>query len=32
VADRLSQTNVTDHFWSRRLDRLIQSAGYHQAG
>lgn len=32
VADRLSQTNVTANFWSRRLDRLIQSASYHQAG
>lgn len=31
VADRLSQTNVTDKFWSRRIDRLIQSASYHQA-
>jgi hypothetical protein len=32
VADRLSQTNVTAKFWSRRLDRLIQSASYLQAG
>jgi hypothetical protein len=32
VADRLSQTNVTHDFWSRRLDRLIQSASYQQAG
>jgi hypothetical protein len=32
VADRLSQTNVVDKFWSRRLDRLIHSASYHQAG
>ena len=32
VADRLSQTNVTDKFWSRRLDRLTQVASYHQAG
>jgi hypothetical protein len=32
VADRLSQTNVTANFWYRRLDRLIQSASYHQAG
>jgi hypothetical protein len=32
VADRLSQTNVTTQFWSRRLDRLIQSASYQQAG
>lgn len=32
VADRLSQTNVTANFWSRRLDRLIESASYHQAG
>ncbi len=31
VADRLSQTNVVDKFWSRRLDRIIQSASYHQA-
>lgn len=32
VADRISQTNVTDKFWSRRLDQIIQSASYHQAG
>ena len=32
VADRLSQTNVTDKFWSRRLDRLTQLATYNQAG
>ena len=32
VADRFSQTNVTDKFWSRRLDRIIQSACYQQAG
>lgn len=32
VADRLSQTNVTANFWSRRLDRLTQAASYHQAG
>jgi hypothetical protein len=32
VADRLSQTNVLDKFWSRRVDRLIHSASYHQAG
>lgn len=31
VADRLSQTTVIDKFWTRRLDRLIQSACYHQA-
>lgn len=31
VADRLTQTNVTDQFWSRRLDRLIQAASYHQS-
>lgn len=31
VADRLSQTNATAKFWSRRLDRLIQSSSYHQA-
>lgn len=28
VADRLSQTNVADRFWSRRLDRIIQSARF----
>lgn len=28
VADRFSQTNVTANFWSRRLDRIIQSASY----
>jgi hypothetical protein len=32
VADRLSQTMVTPQFWSRRIDRLIQSACYQQAG
>ena len=32
VADRLSQTHVTDNFWSRRLVCLIQSASFHQAG
>jgi len=32
MADRLSQTNVVANFWARRLDRLIQSASYHQAG
>jgi hypothetical protein len=31
VADRLSQTNAAAKFWSRRLDRLIQSSSYHQA-
>lgn len=31
VADRLSQTNATDKFWFRRLERLIQSASYQQA-
>ncbi len=31
VADRLSQTNAVTKFWSRRLDRLIQSSSYHQA-
>jgi hypothetical protein len=31
VADRLSQTNVTDDFWCRRLDRLLRSATYQQA-
>jgi hypothetical protein len=31
VADRLSQTNATAKFWARRLDRLINSASYHQA-
>ena len=28
VADRLSQTNVTDQFWSRRVDQIIQAASY----
>jgi len=32
VADRLSQTNVIDKFWHRRLHRVIQSASYQQAG
>lgn len=32
VADRLSQTNATANFWSRRLNRLTQAASYHQAG
>jgi hypothetical protein len=31
VADRLSQTNATADFWSRRLERLIQSASYQHA-
>lgn len=31
VADRLSQTNQTDKFWSDRLARIIQSASYQQA-
>ena len=31
VADRLSQTNVVADFWSRRIERLIQSATYEQA-
>lgn len=31
MADRLSQTNVVDKFWARRLDRLIHAASYHQA-
>jgi len=31
MADRLSQTNVIDLFWSERLERIIQSASYHQA-
>jgi hypothetical protein len=31
VADRLSQTNAAPKFWARRLDRLINSASYHQA-
>jgi hypothetical protein len=30
VADRLSQTNVVSDFWSRRTQRLIDSACYHQ--
>ena len=28
VADRLSQTNVTSQFWSRRVDRLIRATSY----
>lgn len=32
VADRLTQTNVTDKFWSRRIQRLIDSSRYQQAG
>lgn len=28
VADRLSQTTVADKFWTRRLDRLIESASH----
>jgi hypothetical protein len=32
VADRLSQTSATDNFWRRRLERIIQSASYDQAG
>jgi len=31
VADRLSQTNAVAKFWSRRLDRLVNSASYQQA-
>lgn len=31
VADRLSQTNARNQFWSRRLDRLIHASSYHQA-
>jgi hypothetical protein len=31
VADRFSQTSAAAKFWSRRLERLIQSASYHQA-
>ena len=31
VADRLSQTNATVDFWSRRVDRLVASASYQQA-
>ena len=31
VADRLSQTNMVDKFWSRRLDRLLHAASYHQS-
>jgi len=30
VADRLSQTNVVADFWSRRTQRIIESACYHQ--
>jgi hypothetical protein len=29
VADRLSQTNVTEKFWARRVDRITQSGRYH---
>src|SRR6185312_15300104 len=28
VADRLSQTNVTEKFWLRRVERIIESARY----
>ena len=31
VADRLSQTNVMDKFWSRRVNRLIDAACLQQA-
>jgi hypothetical protein len=31
VADRLSQTNITDKFWSRRTDPLIETACFQQA-
>lgn len=31
VADRLSETNPADHFWPRRLARLIHDSSYHQA-
>jgi hypothetical protein len=31
VADRLSQTNVTDKFWSLRMDRLTETACFQQA-
>jgi hypothetical protein len=31
VADRISQTNVSEKFWERRLDRLITEAHYAQA-
>jgi hypothetical protein len=31
VADRLSQTDAAAKFWSRRLDRLVNSASHHQA-
>jgi hypothetical protein len=31
IGDRLSQTNVTASFWTRRLNRLIQEASYHLA-
>lgn len=31
VADRLSQTNVTDKFWSRRIGRLTETACFQQA-
>jgi hypothetical protein len=32
VADRLSQTNLIDRFWSRRLVRLVRTASYQPAG
>ena len=31
VADRLSQTNVTDKFWKRRTQRIIDSSRYQLA-
>ena len=31
VGDRLSQTDVSERFWVRRLDRLITEARYAQA-
>ena len=30
-ADELCQTDAVGKFWSRRLERLIQSASYHAA-
>ena len=31
MADRLSQTDATDKFWARRLQRTIESASYQRA-
>ena len=32
VADHLSQTDAVDKFWSRRTQRILAQACYHQAG